>query len=75
MKKDYLGNSIDVGDRVVFVLNGYRCFAKGIITKMTEKTCLIKQERVEEYKGQRPDFKQFHDQVVKIPHDIQKTEN
>ena len=57
--KDYLGNVVEVGDEVVFMMLNYRSLRKGTIKRITEKMCVI------DLNGR--DVKQFHSQVVKIP--------
>lgn len=61
--KDFLGNTLDIGDNVVFVQLNYRNFYKGVIEKITDKTLLIKHE--EDNLG-RKFTKQAHNQVIKI---------
>ena len=64
IKRDYLGNVLELGDEVVFVQLGYRNFWKGVIIKMTNKRVMISHaptntcsiQTIQEYK-----------QVIKIP--------
>lgn len=63
--KDFLGNPIKVGDKVVFTTLKYRDFTIGKISKLTNKMVWIKHES----NCSRPskvETKQFHDQVIKI---------
>lgn len=64
MAKDYLGNEIRVGDEVVYIQLNYRDFKKGIITKITEKMCFIKQGKLNI--GSHTECRQYHNQVIKI---------
>ena len=37
MAKDYLGNKLSVGDKVVFITGSYRDFNTGVIENITDK--------------------------------------
>lgn len=60
---DFLGNELEVGDKVAFVQIGYRQLMFGTISKVTAKTVMIshKETNVGTTKS-----KQFHEQVVKV---------
>jgi hypothetical protein len=47
MKTDYLGNEVNVGDKVIFIEPNYKGFNKGIIIKLNEAQATI---RIPEYK-------------------------
>lgn len=61
MAKDYLGNEIEIGDKVVYVRLGYRDLTKGIIHHITPKMVKIKRDI-----NSQTIVKQYHDQVIKI---------
>ena len=62
IKLDFLGNQIDVGDRVVFMKPNYRELARGTVIKLNDKKLTI------EYTVNNTSrtFMQFYEQVVKI---------
>ena len=66
MAKDYLGNEIQVGDRVIFTRLNYREFTEGTILKITPQKVLIDEDV--EYDPEYPDYNvktyQFHHQVI-----------
>ena len=39
--KDYMGNPLEVGDEVIYMLVSYRTLRKGTITKITDKMVFI----------------------------------
>lgn len=41
MAKDYLGNDLEVGNKVIFMKLKYREFCKGVILKITPQTVRI----------------------------------
>jgi aspartate 1-decarboxylase len=57
--KDYLGNKLEVGDKVVFMLLSYRDLRKGEIIKFSPKMVFIK--------FNHEVYRQFPTQVIKIP--------
>lgn len=57
--KDFLDNSIKIGDTVVFMRLNYRNFVKGTVTHITEKTLQINHNF-------HYTTKQFHNQVIVI---------
>ena len=61
--KDYLGNSIEVGDDVVFMQVRYRGLMKGTITKITPKQVVISHSKTNTCSTET---KQYQDQVIKI---------
>ncbi len=63
MKVDYLGNEINVGDKVVFCQLNYRNFFTGRISKITDKMVVIDHERTNTGSTQT---KQYPSQVIKI---------
>jgi hypothetical protein len=70
--KDYLGNILEIGDEVAFILPGYREFTRGVITKFTR--CFVMIDRNVDLSG-RPaspaswvrSIKQTPDQLIQIP--------
>lgn len=61
--KDYLGNELKIGDRVIFVQLGYRNFYEGVVEKLTDKTIFIVHDA--DNTG-RTRTKQEFNQVIKI---------
>lgn len=63
--KDYLGNTLSVGDRVAFIPKGSRQFRHGKIVKITEKFCFIEYPHhlVETY---TESIKQAGNQIIKL---------
>lgn len=59
---DYLKNPIEIGDKVVFVRQGYREFSKGFIKRFTPKMVIIEDKN---YTFDNK-FKQLPSQVIKI---------
>lgn len=41
MAKDYFGNELKKGDKVVYILNRYKSFATGIVDKITDKRVFV----------------------------------
>jgi len=62
LDKDYLGEPLYVGDKVIFVELRYRNFHKGVISKITDKMVIIDHERTNAYTDQT---RQLHSQVIK----------
>ncbi|MDD4804499.1 MAG: hypothetical protein PHN69_04925 [Candidatus Pacebacteria bacterium] len=62
-KKDYLGNILNVGDKVVFMQIGYRGLMTGIIVKMSDKKATISHERTNTCKTVSI---QFYTQMIKF---------
>lgn len=62
-KKDYLGNILNVGDKVVFMQIGYRGLMTGIIVKMSDKKATISHARTNTCKTVSI---QFYDQMIKF---------
>lgn len=61
--KDFIGNTISIGDEVIFMQKGYRNLINGRITKLTDKMCFIEHERTN---TGGTETRQYHDQVIKI---------
>lgn len=58
--KDYLGNELNVGDRVAYIDNHYKyTLMEGVITKLNEKQATIMTS------DSRPTYK-FYAQMIKI---------
>lgn len=57
--KDYMGNTVYLGDEVIYYELRYRYFKQGKIIKITPQKCYIEDE--DRYKGKTL---QFHDQVI-----------
>ena len=64
MAEDFVGNKLSVGDEVIYMQLGYRNLVKGVIVKLTDKMCFIKQGK--RNIGSEKEIKQFHDQVIKV---------
>ena len=56
--QDYLGNTVKVGDVVLFCEKGYRKFMTGAVIQVTEKTCLIAHTKVNFQSQTRQDHAQ-----------------
>ncbi len=66
MAKDFLGEPLAIGDRVVLMVKSYRYFQIGNIISMADKTCVVKLGKP----TGRPassEFRQFYSQLIKIP--------
>jgi|TARA_R110000782_G_scaffold260726_3_gene352058 hypothetical protein len=63
MKKDFLGNELNIGDPIVFVQLGYRCLQKGVVERLTDKMVFIKHKK---FNTGGETTKQEHNQVIKI---------
>lgn len=62
--KDFLGNEIKVGDKVVYMRLGYRDFTKGYIMRITNKCVFLSDSNgslIHDYWTSK-----FHEQVVKV---------
>ena len=55
--KDFLGNTVNVGDEIVFMCVGYRSLRKGVIVSITNKKALIRY-------ADKAETRQFHEQMV-----------
>lgn len=64
MKKDYLGNEIKIGDKVVFMQIGYRGLMVGTIVSMSNQKAKITHEKTNVGKTETLQF--FH-QLIKHP--------
>jgi len=51
IKRDYLGNELNVGDWVVFMQVGYRGLMKGTIAKMNDKKATIDHDPTNTFKN------------------------
>lgn len=56
--RDYLGNELKVGDKVIFMQINYRCFTRGEILKLGEKKATLLNS------SGRKNI-QFYDQIIK----------
>lgn len=63
--KDFLGNEIQVGDRVIHCGGRYKNLSRGIVIKVTPKTVTI--ETNHQSNLGRDTFKATSDQIVKMP--------
>lgn len=63
MKKDFLGNELQVGDDVILIEQGYRNFIKGKIVRETPFYFFIKYLDYDKY---REEIKQKGYQLIKI---------
>jgi hypothetical protein len=63
MKKDFLGNELNIGDKVVFMQIGYRGLMEGVITKLSEKKATISHDKTNTC---RTESIQFYSQIIKI---------
>ena len=63
MYKDFLGNELQVGDRVVFMQINYRNFLVGTIKKLSPKKATITHDKTNICSTQSI---QFYDQIIKI---------
>lgn len=61
--KDELGNTIEIGSRVVFMQKGYRNLLVGEVIKITEKMLVIKHKKTN---VGATETRQFHSQVVVV---------
>lgn len=67
-KVDFLGNEINVGDRVIFEAPKYRDFVIGKVISKAEKTCQIEfLNTLNNSKGFIDVFRQFYGQLIKLP--------
>lgn len=57
--KDFLGNRLETGDKIVFMEVGYRNLVEGTIKKLSPKKATI------EYRNKQTTV-QFYNQIVKI---------
>ena len=67
MKKDYLGNILNIGDTVVFMQINYRGLMRGSIISMTEQSALISHSKTN---IGRTETRQRYDQMIKIEEDL-----
>jgi len=74
MAKDFFKNELAVGDIVAFCELNYRNFSYGKIEKITDKMVILSLKNVPSNRSLIPSdrFRQFHDQVIKVPDHIQK---
>jgi len=63
MKKDFLGNELSVGDKVVFMKLKYRDFEVEYIVSMADKSCKIEHEKDN---LSRTECRQFYSQIIKV---------
>jgi len=67
MKKDFLGNVLNIGDEVVFMLLSYRTLSKGTIISMSNQKCKIEyDEPYSSIPNRKKVVSQFYYQVVKV---------
>lgn len=59
--KDFLGNELSVGDKVIFCLLHYRKLKVGVIEKITAQMVFISWGP-----GEYQKVRQFHSQVIKV---------
>jgi hypothetical protein len=65
--KDFLGNQLEVGDEVVFIVPGYRELTRGIITKFTKCFVFIEKHNPNQIRAAwQETIKQTPEQLVKI---------
>lgn len=66
---DFLGNKIEIGDRVIFEAPKYRDFAIGTVVSKAAKSCQIEYINDWNYPGQgRKDVvRQYYGQIIKYP--------
>lgn len=60
--RDFLGNELNVGDKVVCIELDYKNLKKATITKITPKTIFVEYSKW----GKMQEVKRYSDQVVKI---------
>ena len=66
--KDFLGNEINIGDRVIFEAPIYRSFAIGTVVTKAEKTCQIQYINNWNYpEGEAMVVRQVYEQIIKCP--------
>lgn len=64
--KDFIGNELEVGDKVIFIAPNYRHYAKGIVQRFTKETVVIEYTNTWNYiKGSAMTIKQIPSQVIK----------
>lgn len=61
MKEDFLGNELNIGDKVAYIRPGYRSLMMGTILSFSEQTALLTCNIKYNKK-----FRQFYEQIVKI---------
>ena len=69
LDRDFLGNEIDVGDRVIFEAPGYRSFVIGTVITKAPKSCQV--EYMNDWNYGKPGVKlvvrQCYGQIIKYP--------
>lgn len=61
---DFLGNSLNIGNRVIYIMPGYREYKTGYIKRFTKKLVIIDLDN--EYSGTMGEIKQYPIQLIKI---------
>ena len=65
---DFLGNEINVGDKVIFEAPRYRDFVIGKVISKSPKTCQVEfLNTLNNSKGFVDVFRQFYGQLIKLP--------
>ena len=60
---DFLGNKLELNDKVVFMRKNYRTLMVGTIMSLSNKTALIKHDGINAWDTET---RQFYDQIIKI---------
>ena len=64
MKTDYVGNQLEVGDKVIFMQVKYRGFLTGRLVSLSEKTAVIRHPKTNLCSTTT---RQFYGQIIKHP--------
>lgn len=73
---DFLGNEINIGDKVIFEAPKYRDFVIGTVISKAEKTCQIEYINNWNYptEGKKKVFRQYYGQLIKHADVVPKSE-
>lgn len=63
--RDFLGNQINIGDKVIFEAPRYRDFVIGTVISKAEKTCQIEYINDWNYASKKLVVRQFYGQIIK----------
>lgn len=64
LKKDFNNETLNLGDKVIFITNDYRDFTVGVIEKMNEHKATIHYKR-NDREGEIKTTYRYYDQLIK----------
>lgn len=70
--KDYIGQELKVGDKVVFVRQHYTFLAKGTIVSFTSKGAVVRfEDKHKDYYNSKDFYIKYSAQIIKVSKDAQ----